>query len=100
MILMYCYGSSFHESRLRLVIATPSAMMQQTRAIVAAQTATVTRPITVTGSTILPSPNEKVSTTKHKAMCETNDEQSYCVCRRQTVDNNNTPTNKLLLRTE
>lgn len=61
MILMYCYGSSFHASRLRLVIATPSAMMQQTRAIVAAQTATVTRPITVTGSTILPSPNEKVN---------------------------------------
>lgn len=58
---MYCYGSSFHASRLRLVIATPSAMMQQTRAIVASQTATVTRPITVTGSTILPSPNEKVS---------------------------------------
>lgn len=57
---MYCYGSSFHASRLRLVIATPSAMMQQTRAIVASQTATVTRPITVTGSTILPSPNEKV----------------------------------------
>lgn len=58
MILMYCYGSSFHASRLRLVIATPSAMMQQTRSIVASQTATVTRPIAVGGS--LPSPTEKV----------------------------------------
>lgn len=61
MILMYCYGSSFHASRLRLVIATPSTMMQQTRSIVASQTATVTRPITVTGTTILPSPSEKVT---------------------------------------
>lgn len=60
MILMYCYGSSFHASRLRLVIATPSAMMQQTRSIVQSQTSTVTRPIAVTGTTILPSPTEKV----------------------------------------
>lgn len=58
---MYCYGSSFHASRLRLVIATPSSMMQQTRSIVASQAATVTRPIAVTGTTILPSPNEKVN---------------------------------------
>lgn len=59
MILMYCYGSSFHASRLRLVVATPSAMMQQTRSIVASQTAAITRPIVVTGTSILPS--EKVN---------------------------------------
>ncbi|XP_055312764.1 5-hydroxytryptamine receptor 1D [Sitodiplosis mosellana] len=59
MILMYCYGSSFHASRLRLVIATPSAMMQQTRSIAMSQTETVTRPIAVAGNTILPSPTEK-----------------------------------------
>lgn len=65
MILMYCYGSSFHASRLRLVIATPSAMMQQTRSIVASQTATVTRPIAVAGNTILPSPTDKVNAYKY-----------------------------------
>lgn len=65
MILMYCYGSSFHASRLRLVTATPSTMMQQTRSIVASQTATVTRPIAVAGNTILPSPTEKVNTYKY-----------------------------------
>lgn len=64
MILMYCYGSSFHESRFRLVVATPSALLHQHSLHMLQTTATtattITGPTTVAGTTTLPSTTEKV----------------------------------------
>lgn len=61
MILMYCYGSSFHASRFRLVVATPSAVSQQ-RSLNQTTSTTIIGPTTITGTTITPlsSRNEKV----------------------------------------
>lgn len=60
MILMYCYGSSFHASRFRLVVATPSAVLQQ-RSLHITQTTTITVPTETNNLTPLPSTIEKVS---------------------------------------
>lgn len=65
MILMYCYGSSFHASRFRLVVATPSALLHQhsllmSQATTPTATTTITGPTTVAGTTTLPSTSEKV----------------------------------------
>lgn len=65
MILMYCYGSSFHASRFRLVVSTPSALLHQ-HSLLMSQTTTPTATTTITGSTTvagtttLPSTSEKV----------------------------------------
>lgn len=54
MILMYCYGSSFHASRFRFVVSTPSSALQA-RSLAQTQTTTITAPAAVSRITIPPS---------------------------------------------
>lgn len=72
MILMYCYGSSFHASRFRLVVATPSNSMMHSshpltqsasRSVLHATTnlAIMTPVATVTESIASSSTSEKVN---------------------------------------